>query len=243
MYPNCGEAVVVGVRSLVRPRPARDDSEGKGDEGPKDPERCRREAVARARRTIRRYCTEHRLLYMWTLTYAGCGEHDLARGRRHVERMLARIAEERGRRFPYLVVPELHPKGHGIHFHIAVGFFYPYAKLRKAWAKGFVWAKNMKRPGECGFLGARRAANYAAKYVGKAIEETPFGGHRYERAQGFPVASYRVRRWDMDDGQQYVEAVVFQAAPIFVWDSTSVEDWQGPRCRVLFFGVTGAPDG
>jgi hypothetical protein len=92
----------------------------------------------------------------------------------------------------------------------------------------------MGRKGSCGFAQASAAARYVSKYVGKAFEIAEFGRHRYERAQGFPITSYRVRRYDMADGREYAEHV-FRCAPSFVWSSTDEEDWSGPPCFVLFF--------
>jgi hypothetical protein len=112
--------------------------------------------------------------------------------------------------------------------HVAVPFFFKHAKLAAAWGRGFVFCTNMRKPGECGFIGTRRSAKYLAKYLGKAFEESALGRHRYERAQGFSVVSYRVRRWDMDDGQEYAEAVVFRAKPGYVWRS---EDKRTGRVR------------
>ena len=223
-----------------RPTLALVDRSRKG-EGANDPARCRKESERRARVTLRRYRVEHRLRYMWTLTYAGSGEHDLARVRRHVEKLIAKVVEDRhGQRFPYIWVAELHATEHGIHVHLAVPFFYKHAKLMKAWGRELVWCTDMKKPGECGLVGYRRAAAYLTKYVGKAFGESAFGRHRYERAQGFEPESYRVRRWDMDHGQDYAEGV-FRAKPAFVWRSDSIECWEGPPCRVLFF-LGRAPD-
>jgi len=235
VYPNCGEAVVIANRRVSA---AVDRS--RKVEGAKNPERTKGEAVRRARTMVRRYCTEHRLTYMWTLTYAGDGEHDLAKVRRHVERLIAAVAAEQGGRFPYLWVPELHKSGHGIHVHMAVPFYFDQKKLTKLWGRGHVWCSSMGRRGTCGHARAKAAAGYVSKYVGKAFEVAEFGRHRYERAQGFPVTSYRVDFHTLDDGQDYVVAV-FACAPSYVWDSSTVEEWAGPPCRVLFF-MGRAPD-
>ncbi len=144
-----------------------------------DPDRCRAEALRRAKTTVRRYCKEHQLRYMWTLTYRGAGEHDIAVVRRHVGKMLAKVVKDRnGKRFPYLWVPELHPGGHGVHVHMAVPFFYKHSNLIKAWGRGHVVCTDMKSKGACGMVGYNRAATYLSKCLGKAFEETSFGRHR-----------------------------------------------------------------
>ncbi len=236
VYPKAGEAVVIGATA----RRVDVDRSRKLD-GCLDPERTKAEAVRRARTTVRRYCTEHGLRYMWTLTYRGSGEHDLARVRRHIEKLIAAVVGARGERFPYLWVPELHKTDHGIHVHMAVPFYFDQARLAKLWGRGHVWCSLMGRKGSCGFAQASAAARYVSKYVGKAFEIAEFGRHRYERAQGFPITSYRVRRYDMADGREYAEHV-FRCAPSFVWSSTDEEDWSGPPCFVLFF-MGRAPDG
>ena len=216
------------------------DRSRKGEEA-KDPRRCQAEAARRAKVTLRRFCTEHRLRYMWTLTYRGDGEHDISKVRRHVEKLIAKIANNRnGQRFPYVWVPEQHPSGHGIHVHMAVPFFYKHSNLVKAWGRGFVYCTDMKKPGECGMVGCRRAVTYLSKYLGKAFEDAGFGRHRYERAQGFEPYSYKVSRFDLQDGEEYA-CIVFRTAPTFVWRSESIETWAGPPCRVLFFAGR-APD-
>lgn len=204
--------------------------------GPADSGRCTVQAVSRARGSIRRYCAANRLRYQWTLTYRGAGEHDLGKVHRHVERLMAKVVKARhGRRFPYVWVPELHA-AHGLHVHIAVGFRFEHGDLMLAWGRGGVWCQDMKRKGESALAGARRAAGYLAKDLGKALGESGFGRHRYGRAQGFEPQSFRVRRRDMDDGEAYA-AAVFGCRPSDVWRSESVPDWAGPCCRVLHFPV------
>lgn len=236
IYPNAGEAVITSkwARGLPVDR-------SRKDGGAKDPERCQREAVRRARVTMRRYCCEHRLRYMWTLTYAD-GEKDAGRVRRDVERLVKKIASDRrGRRFPYIFVLEHHKDGQRFHVHMAVPFFFKQKKLEKAWGKGWVFCTDMKSKGECSFAGARRAANYLTKYIAKTFEHSEFGRHRYERAQGFEPERRTISRHDMDDGQSYAEEA-FGMRPAFVWSSAEVEVWDGPPTRALFF-LGRAPSG
>jgi len=205
IYPGCGEATLTPVLRRRQPN--------KGRNVRSDPERCRAEAARRARTMVRRFCAEYRLIYMWTLTYRGDGEHDIEQVRRHVERLVAKIVQDRnGRRFPYVAVPELHATDHGIHVHMAVPFFYKHAKLMKIWGRGFVWCSAFHQKGECSFAGSRRAA----KYLGKAYDEHTFGKHRYWRAQRFPVERFTFRQRDFDDGEE-VAVAVFHWLPYDVW--------------------------
>jgi hypothetical protein len=199
-----------------------------------DPARCRDEAIRRAGRQLRRFAKQHRLCFMWTLTYGNGGQRDVRQLRRQVERLVAKVAEERGERFPYAYVAEYHEDDERLHVHMAVPFFFDHGRLGELWTHGFVWCTDKRRRGECRHVGAIRAASYLAKYVGKTFDESAFGRHRYDIARGFKVASYQVRRRDLDEGQRYAEDV-FGSAPDCVWNSADCNDWAGPPVRVLFF--------
>lgn len=203
-------------------------------EGAADPQRCRAEAVRRARKTLRRFCKEHLLFFMWTLTYEG-GQRDLAKLRRQVEALVAKVVAHRGgQRFPYAYVVEPHKDGERLHVHVAVPFWFNHKTLWAMWGHGFVWCTDKRRRGEARVCGAVRAASYLAKYVDKTFDFSDFGRHRYEVARGWAVTSYQVSVRDLDEGQRCAEAV-FKGAPEYVWDSRSCEDWAGPPVRVLFF--------
>jgi hypothetical protein len=229
VYPYAGEVVLSpldGHRDVDRTRKPG---------GPRDPQRCKREASARAHRQLRRFCKEHRLCFMWTLTYGGGGQRDLSKLRRQIERLVAKvIADLGGKRFPYAYAVELHADGERLHVHMAVPFFFAHERLGVLWGHGFVWCSDKRQRGECAHVGATRAAGYLAKYVAKTFDSSEFGCHRYEVARGFKVERYQVRRRDFDDGQRYAEAL-FMAAPEYVWNSGDCPDWAGPPVRVLFF--------
>jgi hypothetical protein len=236
IYPRAGEAV---VSCMTRPRPA---DRSRKVEGAKDPHRCQQQAGRRAASTVRRYAAEHGLRYMITLTYGGGGERELRKVHRDVEKLIAKMVKDRnGRRFPYLWVPEYHADEQRFHVHLAVPFFCKHSKMMKTWSRGLVWCTDMKRPGECGIVGHRRAARYLSKYVTKTFDHSVFGRHRYERAQGFEPHSYQVAAYDLRDGEEYAEAA-FRSRAAFTWRSSDVDDWQGPPCSVLFF-LGRAPDG
>jgi len=236
VYPYAREAVV----SVMRGQRAVDRSRRR--DAPRDVERCKREATKRAQRELRRFCKSHRLFFMWTLTYGDGGQRDLRQLRRQVERLVAKVQESRnGEAFPYAYVVEPHKDGERLHVHMAVPYFFDQRRLSLLWGHGFVWCTDKRKRGECAQVGANRAASYLAKYVGKTFEHAEFGRHRYEVAKGWRVERYEVRRRDLDDGQRYCEAL-FMAAPEFVWDSSTCDDWHGPPVRVLFFSG-GADDG
>jgi len=98
----------------------------------------------------------------------------------------------------YVWVPELHPGGHGWHFHILrhggmsrelLGAF------RRSWTC-FCVSQGLSLGGRSEYvrfhikhLGARSAASYAAKYLGKAMAEghLPPGAHRYDVSEGLDL--------------------------------------------------------
>jgi hypothetical protein len=198
-------------------------------------ERSHQAAVSRAKRELRRFCTNHRLFFMWTLTYANGGRWDEPRLHREVERFVAKVVAARGgERFPYAFVVEHHKSG-ALHVHMAVPFFIKHKRLETLWGRGWVWIRDKRKRGECAHVGAVRAAGYLTSYVKKEFEESPYGRRRYEVARGFKVLRYQVRRRDLDDGQRYAEAV-FLGKPEHVWHSRDCVDFAGPPTRVLFFG-------
>jgi len=218
VYPNCGEVTMVPAVGRLH-RKAAELGSGKRVPPQPNPARCQAEAVRRARTTVRRFCAEHKLVYMWTLTYRGDGEHDVEQVRRHVERLREKIVKDRnGRPFPYVAVPELHSSDHGFHVHMAVPFWYKHRKLAKAWGRGHVWCSSLHQRGQCRFEGSRRAAGYLAKYIGKAFEETAMGRHRYWRASGYTIERFTCRQRDFFDGEQF-------AAAVFHWQRH--ETWKG----------------
>jgi hypothetical protein len=223
------------VSALSPSKPADRRRKGEGGTGAIDPQRCREEAVRRARKTLRRFCKEHLLFFMWTLTYGDGGQRDLVKLRRQVETLIAKVVAERGgRRFPYAYVVELHKDGERFHVHVAAPFWFAHARLTLLWGHGHVWCTDKRKRGEARVCGAVRAASYLAKYVDKTFEHSEFGRHRYEVARGWKVTSYQISVRDLDEGQRYAE-VVFMAAPEYVWHSCSCEGWAAPPVRVLFF--------
>ena len=200
-----------------------------------DSDRCRQEAARRARRQLRRFCKEHQLFFMWTLTYGNGGQRDLRQLRRQVERLVGKVVRERGgKRFPWTYVVEPHKDGERLHVHMAVPFWFDQRRLTELWGHGHVWCSDKRRRGSCRMVGAIQAANYLAKYLDKQFAGSEAGQHRYEVARGWRVQSFQIGVRDLDEGQRYAETV-FMAEPFYRWDSSSCEEWAAPPVRVLFF--------
>lgn len=198
-----------------------------------DPERSASEAGRRARAKLRRYCTANRLNRLGTLTFAGNGCHDPAELRGYLSDFFRslRLALGGGA-FPYVWVPEWHPKGHGLHVHFAVGRFIRHSLVAEAWGHGFVHIKLLGDlpVGSTNLSEARRAAGYLSKYVSKSFAEPSarvLGLHRYDVAQGFlPLPVALSGRSAADVLAQASDAL--GGVPSYEWSSSSVEDWQGP---------------
>jgi len=153
------------------------------------------ESVARAKRKVRRCARYHGLDRILTLTFPGEGEHEYGKAQRVLSRFIHDHGElvHRGR---YVWVPELHPGGHGWHFHILrkggctreeLG------ALQRAWTRFCISSGYSLREGtrfvriHMGERGSSRsAACYAAKYLGKSMAEGHLaaGSHRYEVSEG-----------------------------------------------------------
>jgi hypothetical protein len=196
-----------------------------------DPERAGREAGRRARTEVRRYAAANRLNRLGTLTYRGAGCFDPQTVRRDAGRFFRGLSRALGgKRFPYVWVPEWHPKGHGLHVHFAVGRFIGQRMMERTWGHGWVHIVLIGDvPVGAGVLGeSRKAGRYLAKYVGKDFASGRVAGlHRYEVGQGFQP------RHEIFRGVT-VELVLAAASdrmkeqPSYVWHSSEVVDWQGP---------------
>jgi hypothetical protein len=194
-------------------------------------DRSASEAARRARGKVRRYCAEHRLNRLGTLTYAGDGLHDPIVLRRDLRRFFRALRAEVGAAFPYLWAPEWHPGGHGLHVHFAVGRYVHYLTIRRAWGHGHVHIKLLgDLPTGSGSLGeARLAARYLSKYVSKDLGQSgPSGLHRYEVAEGFGPKVTRLTGVSPADVLERASAIM-GAEPELVWDSSDEPLWDGPH--------------
>ncbi len=150
--------------------------------------RSAEEAVRRARSRVRRVVRYFGLTHMVTLTFPGAGVHDYNRALR----LLQDFVHDHGTRLHlgghYLAVPELHPGGHGWHWHVLVHRRFSnseLAALRHGWTD-YLGRKDMGPSGGARFVridvkrwgSPSAAAGYAAKYVGKTFEGASIGKGR-----------------------------------------------------------------
>jgi hypothetical protein len=136
---------------------------------------------------------------MATLTHAvPVHEYDVA------YRLLSGWLHKHGRLwFPeYLAVPELHPGGHGWHWHLLHSnrpSKHQLHQLRQSWSR-YLARHGYAAPGQTvqvhlkHHASARLAANYAAKYVGKSLDSGAVGPgrHSYLRSEGLSVVRPRL---------------------------------------------------
>lgn len=222
LYPEAGEAggrLVTSRRIAVRGRAP-------------NPVRAKREAARRARTKIRRYCAANRLNRLATLTYAGDGCHDEGRLRNDVGLFVKSLRTRLGGvPFPYVWVPEWHPRGHGLHVHVALGQFVDWRLLRDSWGQGIVHIKLIgeARQSRNALAQARTAGRYLAKYAAKdaAADGRGSGRHRYEVAQGFQPGAI-VCYAPTAEAAIAVAARYMGSVPTETWFSSSREGWDGP---------------
>jgi hypothetical protein len=221
-YPEAGEAGGSVRTSIPRGREYAD--------GTVDPERSASEAVRRARGQIRRYCAANGLNRLGTLTYAGEGCHDPSALRGDVAAFFRALRTGLGEPFPYLWVGQLHPGGHGLHVHFAVGRFVNRTLIEASWGRGFVHIKLLGDlpVGSTALDEARLAARYISPYVSRSLDEKHLAGlHRYEVAQGFQPQSIEVY------GPTAAAAIanaskLMGREPAHIWLSSDMEGWSGP---------------
>jgi hypothetical protein len=221
LYSGAGEAGG-SFQGLGRP--------GRGGSGwDYDPERPASEAVRRARAQVRRYCAANLLNRFGTLTYAGGGCHDPLAARADVARFFRRLRVGLGgERLPYVWVPELHPGGHGFHFHIAVARYIARGLIEEAWGHGFVHITLIGDlpVGSGAREEARVAARYLSKYLGKGFSAG--GLNRYDVAQGFQPKAEPITG-PTEAGVIGEAAERMGGPPDVLWRSVNEPGWRAPQ--------------
>lgn len=224
--PKAGEAVMVACQ---RPRAER------APKGDGDPERARLEAERRARQSIRRTVAEFCLTRMVTLTYAESrGPESRPVVVAELEAFVRKLRREL-RGLVWVAVLEWHPSGHGWHIHVLVNRFVPKARWAELWGHGFVDVRLIKAKGNTSSRKATlKAANYAAKYIGKdrpeGAPERKSGEHRYHRPHGLVFEVIR-----SEGSPEELRAIIAHFLPSisWTWASWECEDWRGPQCVVF----------
>ena len=182
------------------------------------------ESARRARSRVRRVVRYYGLRYMVTLTFPGDGVHEYNRALRLLQDFIHDHGATLRLGGHYVCVPELHPGGHGWHWHALVCRRFSKAELRALWEgwTAFLTRRGMAPSGGAQFVrvdvkdwgSAAAASGYATKYVSKAFED---GGLRKNRrrflaSQGAVVEAQRATAESLDE----VEAVACAVPGAFV---------------------------
>lgn len=115
-----------------------------------------------------------------TLTFAKA-VHDIDEAWHAIHMMAIRYKAKHGHLLNYIAVPELHPGGHGWHFHVVINVpWIDFSEfIHKIWKLGFV-KFSPKPTGDIHEL-AGSLAGYLVKYLTKAVTHIPKGKRRYSR--------------------------------------------------------------
>ena len=147
----------------------------------------------RARSMIRRYALAYNLRYMWSLTIAE-EVTDLGEAWRMFTNFVRRMKYAGLMPSYWVAVPERQQRGVW-HFHVVCNQYVKVRQLREAWGHGFVWVNAGK---------ADKAAGYAAKYIGKSLEENEAreeGQRRFRNAKGMREEEISTHSLELTDDE------------------------------------------
>lgn len=173
---------------------------------------------------------------MVTLTFPGEGVHDYNRALRLVQDFIHDHGSVLHLNGKWLAVPELHPGGHGWHWHILVAKKYSKKELRllrREWTDYLVRHEPIPsgdaeytRIHVKKFNNSLAASGYAAKYVGKAFanDQREKYRKRYLNAQGMKV---EIQKGGANSFIELID-VIEQIRGMNTFDSKSHEEWTGP---------------
>lgn len=218
-----------------------------------------RQHGSRARGEIRRYCVSNLIRYMWTLTYAGLGEYDMGEAKRALGLFLERLARAYPP-MPVVAVPEWHPGGHGIHWHVGVPIKVDYRVVNECWRHR---DRRGERVGEWirgEQIGATetpklkgqnwwnvrpsKVAGYLAKYVAKGAEENmPAHLHRYHVTRGWKPVCQRARVVGLPAARTQLLALAGGVIPRLVWRTPMEDCFSMPDVRSYRWEPYATPDG
>ncbi|MEI7814973.1 MAG: hypothetical protein WCJ13_09290, partial [Coriobacteriia bacterium] len=181
--------------------------------------RSSEESVRRGKGRVRRLVRYYGLTLMVTLTFPGVGVHDYNESLRLVQNFIHDHGELLHLGGHYVAVPELHPSGHGWHWHVLVRRRFTRNELR-AVREG--WTAYLGRRGMHPSGGAKSvrvnlkdwqtgavAAGYASKYVGKTFEQAHLGKNRrrFLASQGAVVEAMRATAESLEQVQEIARSV------------------------------------
>lgn len=249
-YPD-GGAELFGVRRIDRKSNNSDDFESLPDEN--DSVSCekrekqtltpadkaswsRLSACRRAKTKVRRICRYYGLHVMVTLTFPSEGIQDYDTALYCVQKFINDHGECLHLGGVYVAVPELHPSGHGWHWHVLIERTLTKEELnnlRWQWTlflerKGIYLSSGAKfaRINVKAFANAQNGAAYASKYIGKSFESDTreINRKRYLASKRAMVPIKHGNAFSLDE----VRSFLFKIEGTFVYDSSNSDDWSGP---------------
>jgi hypothetical protein len=167
-----------------------------------DPIDYAHESLMRSKRMIRKYIRHYYTqdTRMVTLTYAEA-VHDRTKVQRSISAMSKAWLKHHLEPLKSLIIPELHPGGHGFHLHAV--FFekdFDYDLFRtKIWKRGRIRASDPMRMRELD--SPHKLWSYLCKYLDKDLKWCPPGAHRYYRTGGL-MSSWKTRSGVCGDALQ-----------------------------------------
>ncbi|TLM78929.1 MAG: hypothetical protein FDZ70_03305 [Actinobacteria bacterium] len=173
---------------------------------------------------------------MVTLTFPGEGVHDYDRALRFVQDFLHDHGHKVHHGQAWIAVPELHPGGHGWHWHILVpaGFSKDELSILRVGWTAFLRRRAMPPSGGARFVrvdlklwgSVERAATYAAKYAGKTFDGDGRGKgrKRYLVARGLEVAIARGGAGCLQEVRDAMGLLEVDVA----FESKDEPGWRGP---------------
>jgi hypothetical protein len=175
--------------------------------------------------------------YMGTLTFPGLGIHDFDRAQALCGEFLRLYGKSLFVR--WLAVPELHPDGHGWHWHVLTDRRIPVNRVRSQWTS-YLARRGLEVSGGARwvrfnvtmFKSSQGAARYAAKYVSKVCD-VPAGRHRYAMSDSARPLDPIVGMVSAEDGFDVLRQVFdVETMPMGAWcflsDQGYEKDWIGP---------------
>ncbi|MBK5211604.1 MAG: hypothetical protein JJE36_04745 [Coriobacteriia bacterium] len=194
-------------------------------------------ACRRAKTKVRRICRYYGLSVMVTLTFPGKGVHDYDEALHYVQKFINDHGSALYLDGVYVAVPELHPKGHGWHWHVLV--HRRFTLEEKEWLDWqwtlFLERKGMKVSGGAKFVrinlkdfkNARSGAAYASKYIGKTFDsdERLKNRKRYLCSRKIHVEVKHGNAFSLDE----VRNLIWQIDDAYTFDSNENDEWLGPE--------------
>ena len=194
------------------------------------------EAARRAKTQVRMKCRVCDLSIMVTLTFPGEGIHDYNKALSLVQNFIHDHGKALYREGKWIAVPELHPNGHGWHWHILVSRRFTKKEiqtLREKWTD-FLGRKGIVPSGSANYVrinikewrNASEAAAYAAKYVGKSFDEEvrEKNRKRYLVAHGIEIKEHVGSAASIQEVREFIE----KNHAAYVYDSKDDENWCAP---------------